>query len=62
MQKEMMVYGTKNIRPSVIDIQPHFPFQLSFVMMVNKSEGQTIPNAILAISECPNSSFNFTHW
>jgi hypothetical protein len=32
---------------------------LQFVMTVNKSEGQTMPNTILALSKCKGSSFNF---
>ena len=54
------VFGNANIKPSEIDIYPHFPFQLSFVMTVNKSEGQTMPNAILALSERQNARFNFS--
>ena len=54
------VFGNNNIKPSEIDIIPHFPFQLSFVMTVNKSEGQTMPNAILALSERQGAKFNYT--
>ena len=54
------VQGTQNIKPSCIDITPFFAFQLSFVMTVNKSEGQTMPNAILALSEREGSSFNIS--
>ena len=60
LSKNAAVYGTSNIKPSEIDIKPHFPFQLAFVMTVNKSEGQTMPNAILALSERPHARFNFT--
>jgi hypothetical protein len=57
--EQVPVYGTSNIKPSEINIKPHFPFQLSFVMTVNKSEGQTMPKAILALSQRKDSSFNF---
>ena len=54
------VQGTNNIKPSCINIIPYFAFQLSFVMTVNKSEGQTMPNAILALSEREGAPFNIT--
>ena len=56
-----MVYGTNNIWLSLINNKPYFPFQLSFVMTVNKSKGQMMPNAILSLSKCTNLSCNFTH-
>ena len=54
------VQGSDNIKPSCINIIPHFAFQLAFVMTINKSEGQTMPNAILALSEREGASFNMT--
>ena len=38
---------------------PHFPLVMNFAMTVNKSEGQTLPRVIIAMSKRPN--FNFTY-
>ena len=54
------VYGGPNTKPSEINIKPHFPFQLLFVMTVNKSKGQTMPNVILALSKREGGRFNYT--
>ena len=59
--KEVPVYGNDVIKPSIIDIRAKFPFQLSFAITVNKSEGQTMPNAILALSYRQHTPFNVDH-
>lgn len=60
VRKHVPVYGTADIRPSLVDIKPHFPFQLSFAMTINKSEGQTMNHAILALSHRQGSRFTVT--
>jgi hypothetical protein len=54
-------YGTQDCQPFRVTIQQRFPIDLDFAMTVNRSQGQTLENVILAISKRSLTSCDFKY-
>jgi len=55
------VHGSPHFLPSKVKLEPRFAVEASFAMTIHKAEGQTIPNAILALSKPPVHSLTYCH-
>jgi len=55
-------YGTDECPPFKVTIQQRFPIDLDFAITVNRSQGQTLDNVILAISkrDLPSCDFRYS--
>jgi hypothetical protein len=54
-------YGTDECPPFKVTIQQRFPIDLDFAITVNRSQGQTLDNVILAISKRDLQSCDFRY-
>ena len=59
--EKVPIPGGQTYRQSKVNIHQHFPFYLNFVITVNRSEGQTMDNVILAISHREGLKYNFSY-
>jgi len=55
------VHGGLHFLPSKVKLEPRFGVEASFAMTIYKAEGQTMPNAILALSKPPVCSLAYCH-
>ena len=56
--ERVLVHGGHSFPPSRLKVSPHFPLELGFAITVNKAQGRTIDNVILALSEKPMKIIN----
>jgi hypothetical protein len=61
IRKEIPGYGTKHCRPFKVTLQQRFPIDSDFAITVNRSQGQTLDNVILAISQREAQGCNFRY-
>jgi hypothetical protein len=54
-------YGTKRCDPFTVTLQQRFPIDSDFAITVNRSQGQTLDNVILAISHRQIPACNFRY-
>jgi hypothetical protein len=54
-------YGTNHCDPFTVTLQQRFPIDSDFAITVNRSQGQTLDNVILAISHRDVSGCNFRY-
>jgi len=55
------VHGGQHYKPSKVKVESRFGVEASFAMTIHKAEGQTMPNAILALSKPPVHSLTYCH-
>jgi hypothetical protein len=60
-RKEIPGYGTKHSHPFKVTLQQRFPIDSDFAITVNRSQGQTLDNVILAISQREAQGCNFRY-
>ncbi len=55
------VHGGLPFLPSKVKFELRFEIEASFAMTIHKAKGQTMPNAILALSKPPAHSLTYCH-
>jgi len=55
------VHGGLDYLPSKVKLESRFGVEASFAMTIHKAEGQTMPNAILALSKPPVRNLTYCH-
>ena len=58
---QTLVPGGLLYRPSKVEIVPHFPLELQFVITAHKAQGCTLENVILALSERHANGCNMSY-